>query len=35
LYWFTSGLFLTVQNIVLQMTHHKTKKTAALTEPVK
>ncbi|MCY8929150.1 membrane protein insertase YidC [Bacillus subtilis] len=35
LYWFTSGLFLTVQNIVLQMTHHKSKKTAALTEPVK
>lgn len=35
LYWFTSGLFLTVQNIVLQMTHHKSKKTAALTESVK
>lgn len=35
LYWFTSGLFLTVQNVVLQMTHHKHKKTAALTEPVK
>lgn len=35
LYWFTSGLFLTVQNIVLQMTHHKNKKTAALTESVK
>ncbi|MCY8721093.1 membrane protein insertase YidC [Bacillus sp. S10C12M] len=35
LYWFTSGLFLTVQNIVLQMTHHKSKKTAGLTEPVK
>ncbi|MCY8317534.1 membrane protein insertase YidC [Bacillus vallismortis] len=35
LYWFTSGLFLTVQNVVLQMTHHKTKKAAALTEPVK
>ncbi|MBG9767627.1 membrane protein insertase YidC [Bacillus vallismortis] len=35
LYWFTSGLFLTVQNVVLQMTHHKTKKSAALTEPVK
>ncbi|PAO69098.1 membrane protein insertase YidC [Bacillus sp. X2(2017)] len=35
LYWFTSGLFLTVQNIVLQMSHHKSKKSAALTEPVK
>ncbi|MCC2116306.1 membrane protein insertase YidC [Bacillus halotolerans] len=35
LYWFTSGLFLTVQNVVLQMTHHKHKNTAALTEPVK
>ncbi|CAN2250501.1 membrane protein insertase YidC [Bacillus vallismortis] len=35
LYWFTSGLFLTVQNVVLQMTHHKTKKAATLTEPVK
>lgn len=35
LYWFTSGLFLTVQNVVLQMTHHKNKKTAALTEPMK
>ncbi|CAI6285669.1 Membrane protein insertase MisCB [Bacillus subtilis] len=35
LYWFTSGMFLTVQNIVLQMTHHKSKKTAALTESVK
>ncbi|KAF1679721.1 membrane protein insertase YidC [Bacillus mexicanus] len=35
LYWFTSGLFLTVQNVVLQLTHHKNKKAAALTETVK
>ncbi|MCY9035453.1 OxaA precursor, partial [Bacillus inaquosorum] len=35
LYWFTSGLFLTLQNIVLQMTHHKSKNAASLTETVK
>ncbi|MEC0447832.1 membrane protein insertase YidC [Bacillus velezensis] len=35
LYWFTSGLFLTVQNVLLQQTHHKKKQAAAQAEPVK
>ncbi|MBY8913561.1 membrane protein insertase YidC [Bacillus sp. YC2] len=35
LYWFTSGLFLTVQNVLLQQTHHKKKATAAQAEPAK
>ncbi|MCY8523558.1 membrane protein insertase YidC [Bacillus atrophaeus] len=35
LYWFTSGLFLTVQNVILQQTYHKNKnkEIAAQTEP--
>ncbi|WP_445429324.1 membrane protein insertase YidC [Bacillus atrophaeus] len=35
LYWFTSGLFLTVQNVILQQTFHKNKnkEIAAQTEP--
>ncbi len=35
LYWFTSGLFLTVQNVLLQQTHHKKKQAAAQAEPAK
>ncbi|MDL5142039.1 membrane protein insertase YidC [Bacillus atrophaeus] len=35
LYWFTSGLFLTVQNVILQQTYHKNKnkEIATQTEP--
>ncbi|MEH7663896.1 OxaA precursor, partial [Bacillus velezensis] len=30
-----SGLFLTVQNVLLQQTHHKKKQAAAQAEPAK